>query len=54
MNIDTGSFRKFAEYLHESPTKRFYETGLQALAIGRKLPWQVVDTKPIGGVEEKK
>ena len=54
MNIDTGSFRKFAEYLHESPTKRFYETGLQALAIGRKLPWHVAESKPAGGVEEKK
>ena len=54
VNIDTGSFRKFAEYLHESPTRRFYETGLQALAIGRKLPWHVAESKPAGGVEEKK
>ena len=54
VDVDKGSFRKFGEYLHESTTKRYFETGLDALAIGKKLPWHVTDSKLGGTAEGKK
>lgn len=39
VDVARGSFRKLGEYVHESTTKRYYQTGLDSLAIGKRLPW---------------
>lgn len=51
---DKGSFQKFGEYLHESTTKRYFETGLDALVLGKRLPSHVMDSKLGGRAEGKK
>jgi hypothetical protein len=52
VDVAKGTFRKLGEYLHESTTRRFYQTGLDSLAIGKRLPWPVKDPKPDAATEK--
>ena len=46
VDVTKGSFRKLGEYVHESTTKRYYQTGLDSLAIGKRLPWPAPQPAP--------
>jgi len=48
VQLTTGLFRKLGQYLHESTKKTYYQTGLESLAVGPKLPRPVADAARSG------